>query len=95
MLNSELKLMYTDESKIHSSTIEDYVIDAGIFSSKREAREFHKNNALRINKEVVDFKYKYILWVTKAHWDIPNKVLTPYYLLTTEEYEQVQIQGGI
>ncbi len=95
MHNSEYKLMYTDESKIHLATIEDYMVDRGICSSKREAREFHKNGALRINKEVIQQHWKYILWVTKAHWDIPNKALTPYYLLTQEEYETVKQQGGI
>jgi tyrosyl-tRNA synthetase len=95
MINSELKLLYTDESKIHSATVADFMVKSGICKSKREARDMHKAGGLYINKQRIPTEITHIIYITNAVWDIPNKALMPYYLVTEEEYEQILKQGGI
>lgn len=89
----EPKLLYTDESKIQGQTIIDFMTSTGICKSKREARELHKQGGLYINKERITQDKTHIIFITKAVWDIPNKALAPYYLLTEEEYEYVKEFG--
>jgi len=94
---SEFKLLYTDNSKIQICRVEDFVTDITgnkICKSKREARDLHKGGGLYINKERVKPEHKYIMFVTNAVWDIPNKSLAPYYLLTEGQYDWV-VENGI
>ena len=98
MVNSEIKLLYSDKSKVNVCHIEEYFTtktDNKICKSKREVRELHSAGALSINKQKIEFEHKYIMWITNATWDIPNKALTPYYLLSEYEYEQLKTQKGI
>ena len=93
---SDPKLLYTDESKVQVYRIVDFVTDVTgnkICKSKREARELHNSGGLYINKERVKPEQKYIMMITNAVWDIPNKALCPYYLLTEGQYEWVKENG--
>lgn len=92
MINEELKLICSEESKALVMSIADFVTkhtDFQICKSKREANDLHKQGGLYINKERVDISQQWIVLVTKAVWDIPNKSLCPYYLLTQDEYENL------
>lgn len=96
MENRDIKLLYTDESEIKVYRIEDFFSSGtggNICKSKREARDMHKGGGLYINKERIKPEQKYIMFVTKAYWDIPNKALMPYYLLTEEEYQYAKENG--